>query len=85
MASETPAGLAGAGPETSTVLRPPRRRIWRRATHRLRQVWWGQWWETRLDLKGVEAGTSGQEDLRERCPASLAALTLLSTSDPALY
>jgi hypothetical protein len=52
-------GLAPMGPETGTVLHQPLRRIWRRATRRMQQVWWGQLLENSLYLKGVEARRLG--------------------------
>jgi hypothetical protein len=52
-------GRAPMGPETNPVLRHPLRRIWRRATRRMRQVWWGQLLENSLYLKGVEARRLG--------------------------
>jgi hypothetical protein len=52
-------GRAPMGPETNPVLRHPLRRIWRRATRRMRQVWWGRWLENSLYLKGVEGRRLG--------------------------
>ena len=52
-------GRAPMGPEASTMLRQQLRRIWRRATRRMRHVWWAQLLENSLYIKGVEARRLG--------------------------